>query len=180
MYTEAHNRIIRKSALLFAGLFLLFTSCFDSDEIDFDAQLASDLATIDKYLTDNGITALQDPDNQIRYVIHEEGTGITPVLTNCIRATYEGRTLDTDKKFTSGFNYAFPLAGDVIEGWKIGVPLLQAGDSVSFYIPSVLAYGPSGIPEEGIDPNVNVVFHFELKYVGKAYSASPSPDGTCN
>jgi FKBP-type peptidyl-prolyl cis-trans isomerase FkpA len=167
-------------ALLMAGLFLIFGSCFDDGEVDFDAQLQADLLLIDEYLTTKGLVALRDPEEKIRYVLHVEGTGKSPVDSTCVRATYEGRILDTDQIFAAGTDYSFPMAGDIIEGWKIALPLLQAGDEATIYIPSILAYGPTGIPTEGIEPNKNVLFHFSLKYVGTKYSPTPSPAGTCN
>jgi hypothetical protein len=169
-----------KTALLIAGLFLLFGSCFNDDEVDFDAQLQADLLLIDEYLATNGLVALRDPEEKIRYIIHAEGTGISPVDSSCVRATYEGRILDTDQIFTSGTDYSFPMAGDLIEGWEIALPLLQVGDEATLYIPSILAYGATGIPTEGIEPNKNVLFHFSLKYVGTKYSPTPSPAGSCN
>jgi FKBP-type peptidyl-prolyl cis-trans isomerase len=177
---QRFNFTTRKSALLIAGLFLLFASCFNDDEVDFDAQLKADLALIDQYLAERNIVALTDPENKIRYVIHKEGTGVSPRDTNCVKATYEGRIMETDKVFASGTESSFPLSGDLIEGWKIGLPLLQVGDEATLYIPSILAYGPTGIPIEGIDPNQNVLFHFKMEHVGKNYSPTPSPTGTCN
>ena len=175
------NFTIRKSALLIAGLFLLSVSCFNKDDVDLDAQLAADLVLIDQYLADHNIVALSDPENKIRYVIHEEGTGRHPHDTTCVRAEFfEGRFLDDDKIFSSGEDFSFPLGGDVIEGWKIGLPLLQVGDSATLYIPSVFAYGATGIPIEGIGPNKNVLFRFRIDKVGKTYSPNPSPTGTCN
>ncbi len=169
-----------RSALLIAGLFLLFVGCFDKDEIDLDAQLQTDLALIDEYLAAKSIVPLKDPENKIRYVLHVEGEGRSPHDTTCVRATYQGKILDSDQIFTSGESYSFPMAGDIIEGLKIALPLLRIGDSATIYIPSVLAYGATGIPIEGIEPNKNVLFHFSLKHVGKTYSSSPSPAGTCN
>lgn len=183
MLRKLHLRIsiLRKiTALLLAGLFLLFSGCFDDDEVDFDAQLKADLALIDEYLASRNIVALKDPQERIRYVLHVEGEGRSPHDTTCVRATYQGKILDTDQVFISATNQSFPMAGALIEGWKIALPLLHVGDQATIYIPSILAYGPTGIPNEGIEPNKNVVFNFSLEYVGKTYSSSPSPTGSCN
>lgn len=181
---QIFHSINKTTALLIAGLFLLFGSCFNDDEPDLEAQLQADLVLIDEYLNTKGLVALRDPDEKIRYVLHREGDGRSPVDSSCIRARYQGRILDTDEVFTLGValdvDYSFPMAGDLIEGWKIALPLLQVGDSASIYIPSVLAYGATGIPTEGIGPDKNIVFHFGLKYVGTKYNSSPSPTGTCN
>lgn len=174
------NQLSKRSALLIAGLFLLCASCFDTDEIDFDKQLEEDLSVIDQYLVDHSITPLNDSTKRIRYVIHESGTGETPTLDSCISANFVGKLLDTEEKFTEGAEFSFPLAGDLIDGWKLLIPLLHQGDSVTFYIPSGLAYGSTGIPLENIPPNANVFFHFKLLRVGKTYSQSPAPAGSCD
>jgi FKBP-type peptidyl-prolyl cis-trans isomerase FkpA len=170
----------KRLALFIAGLFLLCASCFDDNEVDFDKQLTEDLAVIDQYLTDHGIVALSDSTKRIRYVIHKSGTGATPSLDSCINATYVGKVLDSEASFTGAIRRSFPMGGDLIDGWKLFIPLLHTGDSVTFYIPSGLAYGPSGIPNENIPPNANVYFHFKLMHVGKVYSQSPPPAGSCN
>jgi FKBP-type peptidyl-prolyl cis-trans isomerase FkpA len=171
----------KRLALFITGLFLLCGSCFDDNEIDFDKQLKEDLAIIDQYLSDQGIVALSDSTKQIRYVIHKNGIGEIPTRdTCCINATYVGKILGTEANFTGAIRRSFPMGGDLIDGWKLFIPLLHAGDSVTFYIPSGLAYGPSGIPNENIPPNANVYFHFKLMHIGKVYSPSPQPAGSCN
>src|SRR5690349_16151746 len=166
--------VFKKSALFIAGLFLLgMSSCFDSNEIDFDKQLEEDLAVIDQYLSDNGITAISDSTGQIRLVIHNSTAGEIASIDSCITANFTGWLLSEGTKFTDGEEFSFPLAGDLIKGWKLAIPLLHQGDSATFYIPSVLAYGSTGIPDEGIPANANVFFHFRLLYVGKTYDQSP-------
>jgi FKBP-type peptidyl-prolyl cis-trans isomerase FkpA len=170
-----------KSALQFAGLFLLFASCFDDPEANVDAQLKADLAVIDQYLLDNNIAALKDAEDQIRYVIHiDDADGVLPTLENCVTADFNSELLADSTQFSLGDDFSFSLAGDLIEGWKIGIPLLKSGDSVTFYIPSGLAYGQYGIPLEGIPPNANIITHFKLMKVGTTYSTTPSPAGSCN
>ena len=175
------NTFFKKRSLIICGIipFLLF-SCFDSDEVDFDKQLEEDLTTIDQYLSDHSIVPLNDSTKQIRYIIHQSGSGEIPQLDSCITANFAGKLLEDGFTFTSGTGYAFPMSGDIIEGWKLIIPLLHEGDFVTFYIPSGLAYGPSGIPDENIPPNANVLFNFELLHVGKTYSQSPSPAGSCD
>jgi FKBP-type peptidyl-prolyl cis-trans isomerase len=170
-------RVKTRTALLIAGLFLLLGACFDNDEVDFDAQLQADLAIIDQYLAAKGITPLIDPENKVRYVLHVEGTGRSPHDTTCVKATYQGKILDTEQIFTSEEKNTFRMSGDIIEGWKIALPLLQIGDSATIYVPSVLAYGTAGNPGEGIAPNENLLFHFRVHNVGKTNTTGASP--TC-
>jgi FKBP-type peptidyl-prolyl cis-trans isomerase len=160
--------------LLLAGV---MGSCLNTDEgLSFEEQLEKDLATIDQYLTDNGIDAEQDPDGFIRYVIHVEGSGASPTLEHCVAVNYLGKLL-TGATFDDGEDAKFPLGGPygVIAGWQIGLPLMQVGDSATLYIPSGLAYGTQGVP--GLVPgNSNLIFRVGLHGV-TTYNAST---GSCD
>jgi len=167
-------------ALFLTGLFLLYSGCFHDDEKDAAKQLTADLARIDQYLTDNNIDAQPDPTGKIRYMIHEAGTGdASPTADGCIMLHYEGKFLDDGTTFTKSERSSYPMAGDLIDGWKIGMPLLHQGDSATLYVPSGLAYGPSGLPLQNIPPNAVVYFTLRLFHVGEKYSPDPSPTGNC-
>ncbi|HEU5147854.1 MAG TPA: FKBP-type peptidyl-prolyl cis-trans isomerase, partial [Chryseosolibacter sp.] len=74
-----------------------------------------------------------------------------------------------------GTNISFPL-NSVIDGWRIGIPLLTVGDSATLYIPSGYAYGYYGYPPE-IPSNANLIFNVAVKNVGQTYKTS---DRSCN
>lgn len=154
--------------------FLLLVGCLgvNDEGLSFEKQLDKDLEEIDAYLAANSITALKDPDDLIRYVIHEEGTGSVPKLSGCVTAAYEGKFYD-GITFDEDEDVAFPLNA-VILGWQIGMPLLQQGDSATLYIPSGLGYGTQGA--HGIPGNTNLIFHVRLKHVGTVYDGA---SGTC-
>lgn len=150
------------------------TSCMmnDSEGLpDFDEQLQKDLATIDSYLAANNIIAQKDPDNFIRYVIHHDDPNEKKAtIDSCVTSNYRGLLLTTGQEFDTGTNISFPLNG-VIDGWKVGIPLLTVGDSATFYIPSGLGYGYYGIKPE-IPSNANLVFNVSVKKVGTTYRSS--------
>lgn len=153
----------------------LMAGCVKSGDpgLSFEEQLEVDLKAIDKYLADNNITAQVDPDNLIRYVVHEEGNGASPKISNCIMASYNGKFLN-GTSFDKSNNAAIPLSG-VILGWRVGVPLLNQGDSATLYLPSGLAYGPGGYAT--IPGNTNLLFHIRIKSIGTQYNAAAN---TCN
>lgn len=158
---------------------LIVTSCMKDDTEDFpdfDEQLQSDLAVIDNYLVANNIVAQKDPDGFVRYVIHRDSVnGTKPTIDSCVTATYAGKLLSSGQKFDEGVSVSFPLNG-VIDGWKIGIPLLNEGDSATLYIPSGLAYGYYGYAPD-IPSNANLIFNVALKKVGSTYKTS---DRSCN
>lgn len=166
----------------FVSVFILFvpllviSSCMKSENVpSFQEQLDKDLNTIDEYLAANSITAQQDVDGYIRYVIHKTGSGASPTIDDCVVTRYTGKLLKTGSVFDNGGGVAqkFPLQR-VIDGWKIGIPLMHVGDSATFYIPSGMGYGYRGT--SGIPPNANLVFGVELQDI-RTYNAST---GSCN
>ncbi|MGC1244531.1 MAG: FKBP-type peptidyl-prolyl cis-trans isomerase [Chryseosolibacter sp.] len=156
---------------LLAVVPFIVASCMmnETDDIpDFNDQLQKDLAAIDSYLASNNISASKDVDGFIRYVIHRDSTGKRPTIDSCVTANYSGKLMSTGTEFDKGANVSFPLIS-VIDGWKIGIPLLDVGDSATLYIPSGLAYGYYGISPE-IPSNANLIFHVGVTKVGSTYT----------
>lgn len=149
-----------KILILFLGAMTVFSSCKDDEGavLTFEEQLEVDKQILDDYLAENNITAQEDPSG-LRYVINEAGDGATADQSSTIRVAYEGTLLD-GTVFDSSDDLVFPLR-NLIEGWQIGIPLIQEGGDITLYIPSGLAYGTQGIP--GFIPgNTNLIFTIEL------------------
>ena len=146
----------------------------NANTLNFREQLQADIAAIDTYLAENSIAAIQD-ERGIRVVIHRDEAGNSPTIDSCVTTNYRGEFLVNGETFDQGNNISFPLA-QVIDGWKIGLPLLSEGDSATIYIPSGLGYGYDGYQPE-IPSNANLVFHVGLKKVGQIYNSS---DRSCN
>lgn len=158
--------------------FLVASCMMDSgDDIpNFSEQLQKDIAAIDNYLAAKNITALQEPNTGIRYVIHRDSAeNDQPTIDSCVTANYQGLLMSTEQEFDKGTNVSFPLNG-VIDGWKVGIPLLHLGDSATLYIPSGFGYGYYGYPPE-IPSNANLIFHVAITKVGSTYKSS---DRSCN
>lgn len=169
--------LIKFTKGLLAILPFIITSCMinsDANIPDFNQQLQKDIAAIDSYLATNNITALKD-NSGLRYRIIKSGTGNQPTIDSCVTSNYQGMLLSSGQQFDKGTNISFPLVG-VIDGWKIGIPLLHEGDSATLYIPSGLGYGHYGYPPD-IPGNANLIFHVAIKKVGKTYNTT---DRSCN
>ena len=80
---------------------------------------------------------------------------------------YKGTLLD-GKEFDSSYKrnepIEFPL-NRVIKGWTEGLQLMKEGGKTIFYIPSNLAYGPTGTPGGPIGPDETLIFEVELLQV---------------
>jgi FKBP-type peptidyl-prolyl cis-trans isomerase FkpA len=76
------------------------------------------------------------------YEIISTGNGPNASASSKINITYIGKLLDGtvfDQQNTPNPS-AWPLAG-LIEGWRIGIPLIQKGGRIKLIVPSALAYG---------------------------------------
>lgn len=129
-------------------------------------QKSRDEKKITDYLDKNSISAQRDTSG-LHYVIHEAKGGKKPSDANCVEVSYRGSSLDTQAVFDENPSVSFPLSG-VIEGWRVGIPLLGIGDSATLYIPSGMGYGPRGIPGT-IAPDAILVFNVRLKGIGENY-----------
>ena len=166
------------SVSLLAGLTLVLGSCLDTDNVSPYQQLQEDVAKIDAYLvanppTDPSDIVVRDAYSGIRMVITEVPTSlqdsIAPTQNNILVVDYVGKLFSNGAQFDAGNNFTFTMtttdAGgtDVIEGWKFALSLMTPGMKATVYIPSGMAYGPSG--KGSIPKNAILVFDLYLKVV---------------
>ena len=110
-------------------------------------------------------------DSGLQYKTIKEGDGPSPAATDTVTVNYKGTLID-GKEFDSGNGISFPLNG-VIKGWTEGLQLIKAGGSTRFFIPSDLAYGPSGPPNIG--PNSTLIFDVDLLSIKGKEQAAANP-----
>ena len=110
-------------------------------------------------------------DSGLQYKTIKEGDGPSPAATATVTVNYKGTLID-GKEFDSGNGISFPLNGG-IKGWTEGLQLMKAGGSTRFFIPSDLAYGPSGPPNIG--PNSTLIFDVDLLSIKGKEQASANP-----
>jgi FKBP-type peptidyl-prolyl cis-trans isomerase len=99
------------------------------------------------------------------------GTGTEAATGKTVLVTYAGWLYDgtkSDKKgqpfdaSAAGVPFVVKLgAGQVIQGWDVGIPGMKAGGLRQLIIPSELAYGRDGAGTT-IPPNATLVFEIEL------------------
>ena len=107
-----------------------------------------------------GVVTLPDG---MQYIVLQPGTGPKPDESDVVTVQYEGRLIDGtvfDSSASHGGTVDFPL-GQVIAGWVEGLKLMQKGATYQLFIPSDLAYGPSGAPPS-IGPNETLIFKVTL------------------
>ncbi len=125
-----------------------------------DDQAAKDRAAIQQYLTDHNLSATEH-DSGIFYIIDTPGSGGSPTINSAVKVKYKGYYLDglVFDETPGSQTVQFPLS-DLIEGWQIGIPLLQKGGKGTFFIPSALGYGSN--PPFGVRADAVLVFEIEL------------------
>ncbi|MEO8174269.1 MAG: FKBP-type peptidyl-prolyl cis-trans isomerase [Sediminibacterium sp.] len=122
--------------------FLLLNSCGKTDTGCQPVPVSSEKAALIAYCNTNGITYTEDPSGLV-YQIITPGTGNNATVSNTVSVVYTGKLLD-NTTFTSVANPQDLLLSGVIDGWKIGIPLLKKGGRIKLIIPSALGYSCTG------------------------------------
>ena len=104
--------------------------------------------------------------DKLSAMIMKEGTGEGAKNGDQITAHYVG-VLEDGTKFDSSLDRGQPFtftlgAGQVIQGWELGIVGMKTGEIRRLFIPSALAYGEAGTPGGEIPPNTNLIFEIEL------------------
>ncbi len=109
--------------------------------------------------------------SELRVETLVEGTGIQATENMKVTVHYEGRLEDGtifDASKPRGRPFSFTIgAGQVIEGWELGVTGMKVGGQRRLTIPPNLAYGKNGAGDV-IPPNATIVFEIELLSVTEA------------
>ena len=112
---------------------------------------ASEEQVLAAYLTSIGNTTAQKHSSNMYYEIQAAGSTAAPDLCSTILIAYSGK-LTNGTVFDSQTSASFVL-GSLIDGWKLGIPLIKKGGKIRLYIPPSLGYGSTNVK----DGNGNVV-----------------------
>lgn len=155
---------MRYFALPVVILFLLFTGprCVKNTAACTPNSPASEAPQIQAFATSNNINAVAHSSG-LYYEIIDPGTGITPTINSKIVITYTGELLNGtvfDQQLTPNTGTPWALS-NLIEGWKIGIPLIRKGGHIKLIIPSSMAYGCTG---KGMIPGNSIVY-FDINLI---------------
>lgn len=106
------------------------------------------------FCTNNNITYTEHPSGLL-YQIMSPGTGAAIDATSIVDAIYTGKFLNGVTFDAIAIPSRFGL-NQVIEGWRIGIPLINRGGRIRLIIPSALAYSCVGY--DRIPPNTPLYF----------------------
>lgn len=123
--------------------------------------VSNEVSQIQAYATANGITATAHSSG-LYYQIIDMGTGPKATGSSKISITYTGKFMNGqtfDEQLTPNAE-AWALNG-LIQGWMIGIPLINEGGHIKLIIPSSLAYGC----DQYYDIPGNSVLYFDINLV---------------
>lgn len=130
---------------LFAVLFvfsILCGSCGKTESGCEPVPVASERAQLVAYCNANGINYTEHSSGLL-YEIVSPGSGASPSTTSTVSVVYTGKHFDNTTFDASANPVTFQLSG-LIDGWKIGLPLIKKGGRIKLILPSALAYSCGG------------------------------------
>ena len=166
MIDDKEKLNFKKETMIKNGIFLMLAlmtvmtlniSCQEKQKQQNVNWLKIDDEIIQNYLAEHNIDATK-PSSGIYYRITGEGNGKHPNSSSIVRVNYKGYLTD-GSVFDESNSIEFPLSG-VIDGWKIGIPLIDKGGSGQLFIPSPYGYGFQARP--GIPSNSVLIFEVDL------------------
>lgn len=103
---------------------------------------------------------------QLEAVILQEGSGVAVKNGDTVVVHYVG-VLEDGTKFDSSVDRGQPFsfvvgAGQVIQGWDLGLIGMKIDEVRRLYIPSELGYGEAGAGNGAIPANANLIFEIQL------------------
>ncbi len=120
---------------------------------------ASEIASIQSYLSGQGITTAVQHSSGLFYEITNAGATAKPGLCSGIFVKYVGRLTNGSVFETNTTGSTFTL-GQLIVGWQKGIPLIGKGGTIKLYIPPSLGYGSQAVGS--IPANSILIFDLQL------------------
>jgi FKBP-type peptidyl-prolyl cis-trans isomerase FkpA len=126
---------------------------------------------LQNYLAANNINAVEK--NGMFYVINTQGTGSTPTACSFITASFTGKfikgTVDGIQFDSAPSWQPFQTqlsSSNLIEAWKIIIPLLKKGGTLTMYVPPFFAYGVTDNTGGSVTIPANSYLKFQVSLLG--------------
>lgn len=128
------------SLLIISCLFL--NSCGKADTGCQPIPVANEKVQLQAFCTANNINPSENT-NGFLYEIIAPGSGLAITVNNTVSVVYTGKLMDGTTFTSVATSQDIALSG-VIDGWKLGIPLIRKGGRIKLVIPSALAYSCGG------------------------------------
>lgn len=160
---------MKKISVLVLLFVTLLTACKDEPSCPYtdvtQVAPAAEVQAVEQYLATAGITDAVKHPSGLYYRITAGGTGNSPSQCNQIGILYKGMlTNGTIFDQTTNNQMRVFVLGELIAGWRIGIPLIKTSGKITLYVPPTLGYGSSG--NASIPANSVLIFDVELLAIG--------------
>jgi len=109
------------------------------------ATVESEKPSMVAYCNSKGISYTEHSSGLL-YQIMDAGTGTTnPTVNSTITVQYVGKLFNGSTFDSSTTPFTSSLT-QLIDGWKVGIPLIKKGGKIKLVIPSALGYSCTGYP----------------------------------
>lgn len=123
-----------------------FSGCLKEEKCNYNecgvVAPAAEVQAVKDYLAAKGITNATQHCSGLFYVVDTPGSGTAPNFCSTVAVTYEGKLTNETVFDKAPTPVVFGL-GNVITGFRNGIPLVKTGGRVHLYIPPSLGYGSS-------------------------------------
>lgn len=154
-------------SVLVLTMVLFNYSCGKTDTGCQPVPVANEKTQLIAYCTANNINYTEHSSGLL-YQIIDPGTGVSPTTSSVVSVVYTGKHFDNTVFDASANPYTSPLS-NLIDGWKVGLPLIKKGGRIKLVIPSALAYSCNGSTDSygrvSITPNEPIFFDVTLSDV---------------
>lgn len=143
----------------------LFTaSCSKSKSCDEITTVVpqTEIEQLQHYLDSANITNARFDSRGFYYYISLAGTDKHPGECDTVTVAYQGY-FPNGKAFDGSQSFKTDLR-NVIDGWRIGLPLIGQTGEITLYLPPSLGYGSEGM-EGAIEPNQMLIFKIQLSKI---------------
>ena len=142
-------------------ILIIFISCGKNDSSGCQpAAVDSEKPQMVAFCTANGINYTENASGMLFEIINA-GTGtMAPTTSSTVTVQYVGKFFN-GTIFDSSTTAFSSVLSSLIDGWKLGIPLIKKGGRIKMVIPSALAYSCTGYPPK-IAPNTPLYFDVTL------------------
>ena len=161
---------MRKYFTLIVPVFaaMIFSGCLKNGSQSFTCTASvpqitvpsTEIAAVEAYLAQKGITDAQKSNYGFYYKIDVAGTGVTPTVCSNVTLYYQGKLIDGTVFDQTGASPVTFQLGQLISGWQLGLPLIKTGGKIKLYLPPTLAYGSRAVGS--IPANSILIFEITL------------------
>jgi FKBP-type peptidyl-prolyl cis-trans isomerase FkpA len=151
-----------KNIVFLSFVFLLSAGCIKEDKACTPVNPSAEEGRIAAFAAANGMSTIKHSSG-LFYQVMVSGTGVSPTVSSEVTVGYVGKFLD-GTIFDQNASVKNKLSR-FIDGWQLGLPLIQKGGSIRLIIPSAHAYGCTQYAN--IPPNS--ILYYEINLIDVQY-----------